>query len=225
MIKPEHSTSSLRHESKIPLQRNQYEDLKSALIQLGQHPKAIYPDRLIHSIYLDDHELNDYFDNISGISRRSKTRIRWYDDQTSALAIELKRKVIKLSDKRIIKIDNPAGKVPRHRSEYMELVRANSRALPVSQFISLYPVLEVEYQRSYFELAQGIRMTVDHSVRYRKLFPQPSIKWHRSPVDTVIEFKYPAGSEDTFEKLMRKLPFRIFRHSKYVIGIDSVCVG
>lgn len=221
---PEASTT-LRHESKIPLQYSQYLELKSALIQLGKYPKTSYPDRIIHSIYLDDHELTDYFENISGISRRSKTRIRWYNDDTKKLAIEIKRKVIKVSDKKIMAIENPAGTVPRCRSDFMKLVRSNSRTLPVSQFISLFPVLEVEYGRSYFELAADIRMTVDHSIRYKSLFPQQSHKWHRSPVDIVVEFKYPVGKEEIFGELLRNIPYRIFRHSKYVIGVDNVCVG
>jgi len=219
------STKNLRHESKIPLQHNQFVELKAALIKLGLYQKTSYPDRLIHSIYLDDHELSDYFDNISGISRRSKTRIRWYDDHTNKLALEIKRKVIKVSDKLIIEIENPGGTVPRCRPDYTKLVRSNSKRLPISQFISLFPVLEVEYRRSYFELAPEIRMTVDHSIRYRNLFPLLSSKWHRSPVDTVVEFKYPVGKEDVFARLLRNIPYRLFRHSKYVIGIDSVCVG
>ena len=222
---PDISTKNLRHESKIPLQHNQYVELTSALIQLGLQPKSSYPDRIIHSIYLDDHELSDYFDNISGISRRSKTRIRWYDDHSNELAIEIKRKVIKVSDKVIIKIENPAGTIPRSQSDYTKLVRSNSRKLPISQYIPLFPVLEVEYRRSYFELAADIRMTVDHSIRYKKLFPLESNRWHNSPVDTVIEFKYPVGMENDFEKLLRNIPYRIFRHSKYVIGVDCVCVG
>lgn len=221
----ETSTTGLRHESKVPLQRHQYVELQSALIQLGQHPKTSYPDRIIHSIYLDDHELNDYHDNISGISRRSKTRIRWYDNYTNNLVVEIKRKVIKVSDKKTIKIENPGGSVPRYRADYIKLVRSNSKILPVSQFASLFPVIEVEYHRSYYELADGIRMTADHSIRYRKLYPQPSSRWQHSPVDTVIEFKYPVGKEGAFERLMRNFPNRIFRHSKYVIGIDNVCVG
>ena len=219
------ATTILRHESKIPLQYSQYLELKSALIQLGKYPKPSYPDRVIHSIYLDDHELTDYFDNISGISRRSKTRIRWYNDDTKKLAIEIKRKKIKVSDKKIIQIENPAGTVPRCKSDFIKLVRLNRRVLAVSQFISLFPVLEVEYGRSYFELAADIRMTVDHSIRYKSLFPQQSKRWQRSPVDVVVEFKYPVGKEDIFSHLLRNIPYRIFRHSKYVIGVDNVCVG
>lgn len=222
---PEIFTNNLRHETKIPLQRNQFVKLKSELIHLGLYPKTTFPDRIIHSIYLDDHELTDYFDNISGISRRSKTRIRWYDDNKNKLAIEIKRKAIKVSDKKVIKIENPAASIPRSRSEYMKFIRSNSKALPISQFVSIFPVLEVEYHRSYYELAHDIRMTVDHAIRYKSLTPHISHKWHRSAVDTVVEFKYPVGKEDVFSRLLRNIPYRVFRHSKYVIGIDSVCVG
>ena len=194
----ETSTTGLRHESKIPLQRHQYVELQSALIQLGQHPRTSYPDRVIHSIYLDDHELNDYHDNISGISRRSKTRIRWYDNHTNNLVVEIKRKVIKVSDKKIIKIENPAGSVPRLQGRLYKLVRSNSKLCQSASSLSLFPVIEVEYHRSYYELADGIRMTADHSIRYRKLYPQPSSRWQHSPVDTVIEFKYPVGKEGAF---------------------------
>jgi len=225
MIKSEPSATGFRHESKLPLQHNQYVELKSALIQLGCHPKTSYPDRVIHSIYLDDHEFTDYYDNISGISRRSKTRIRWYDNHTNKLAIEIKRKVIKVSDKKIIRIENPGGAVPRTRSDYMKLVRSNSTIIPIGHFIFMFPVLEVEYRRSYFDLAPDLRMTLDRSIRYKSLFPQQSHRWRRSPVDTVVEFKYPVGKEDTFSRLLRDIPYRIFRHSKYVIGMDSVCVG
>jgi SPX domain protein involved in polyphosphate accumulation len=222
---PETQTNPLRHESKIPLQHDQTIELQAALLKLGLHPKSCYPDRIIHSIYLDDHELTDYFDNISGVSRRSKTRIRWYNEHTDTLALEIKRKIIKVSDKRIIRLNNPAGLIPRSRSAYMGLIRENSDKLSVSQFMSISPVLEVEYCRRYFLLSDNIRMTIDNKIRYKNLFPLQSSRWQRSPVDSVVEFKYPLGEEKNFSNLLRNLPFRIFRHSKYVIGVDNVCAG
>ena len=35
----------------------------------------------------------------------------------------------------------------------------------------------------------------------------------------------PVGQEADFQQLLRDLPFRIFRHSKYVVGIDTVAVA
>jgi SPX domain protein involved in polyphosphate accumulation len=192
---------------------------------MGVFPKKSYPDRIIHSIYLDDHEYTDYHDNVSGISRRSKTRIRWYDDVTSKLFLETKRKTVKVSEKHVIPVNNNHGKVPFDKHQYLKFVRENKIDFTGEHLQTLFPVLEVEYMRSYFELTTDIRMTIDRKIRYRKLYPVMSHSWHRSQVDTVVEFKYPIGLEAEFGQIMRGLPFRVFRHSKYVIGVDNVCVG
>ena len=215
----------LRHETKIPLQRSQSVELNSYLHQLGIHPKKTYPDRTIHSIYLDDHEYTDYHDNVSGISRRSKTRLRWYNDDTSHLSLEIKRKTNKVSEKQVIQLENTQGRLPFSRHEYLRLMRENNTGLSRSQFATLFPVLEVRYERSYFSLTPEIRMTIDRKIQFRKLYPHPGRRWHRSQVDMVLEFKYPLGEERSFSRILRNLPFRIFRHSKYVIGVDNVCVG
>ena len=93
-------------------------------------------------------------------------------------------------------------------------------------FLSLYePTLEVSYKRSYFTLQSEIRMTIDRKIQYRKLFPVTSWRMTYSPVDYVVEFKFPVGNESDFSNLLQDLPFRLFRHSKYTIGIDTVAIG
>ena len=87
------------------------------------------------------------------------------------------------------------------------------------------PVLEVSYWRRYFTLTEGIRMTVDSGIKYRKLWPLFTGKIWRSPVDYVIEFKYEIGLKQELHHLLRELPFRAFRHSKYIVGMDSTVVG
>ena len=67
-------------------------------------------------------------------------------------------------------------------------------------------------------------MTIDRSIRYRKLSPRRGLRMKRSPVDRVVEFKYPADNEMDFRNLLRNFPFRTFRHSKYVVGMDTVTV-
>ena len=43
--------------------------------------------------------------------------------------------------------------------------------------------------------------------------------------DYVVEFKYPVGHGKVFGDLLRNMPFRMFRHSKYVVGMDMVTIG
>ena len=74
------SANRFRHETKLPLQRQQYQELRPAFIGMGLHPRKTYADRRVHSIYLDTPEFDDYHDGVSGLSRRSKARFRWYQE-------------------------------------------------------------------------------------------------------------------------------------------------
>lgn len=216
----------LRYETKVPMQQQQYWALVSSLSHLGLRSERAYADRMVHSIYFDSCEYDDYHDNVSGISSRSKTRIRWYDADTIQIAIETKRKRNKVSEKEVIRLENISGEIPRDSYSARAFIEPHLDSnISIRMLNSVFPTLEVEYKRSYYHLAPKIRMTVDRKMRFRKLYPIISDYWRHSPVDFVVEFKYPVGLEKEFGDLMRDMPNRIFRHSKYVIGMDSVCVG
>ena len=221
-----HSPSQLiRREIKLPLQSNQYTEFLLSLVDRGIHPRRTYAPRLVHSIYLDTIEFDDYFDNVSGISHREKIRIRWYDEKVELMALEVKSKKNKVSGKRVIDIRNPDQIIPTSRCGLHALLRLNRSILPQALFSSYRLALEVEYVRSYFELSPHIRMTIDRKIQYRKLSPHRGLRMKRSPVDYVVEFKYPVDNEMDFRDLLRGIPFRTFRHSKYVVGMDTVTIG
>jgi hypothetical protein len=219
------SSNRFRHETKLPLQRQDYQELRPAFIGMGLHPRRIYADRRVHSIYLDTPAFDDYHDSVSGLSRRSKTRFRWYQEDAALMVLEIKRKKNKVATKYLFQMTNPGEFIPRDQPLLQGLVKENPKKFPPG-FIGLYrPVLEVDYLRSYFELIVGIRMTIDQKIQYRKLSPTIGRQMTRSPVDYVVEFKYMVGQETEFRDLLRNLPFRLFRHSKYVVGMDTVTVG
>ena len=59
------------------------------------HPmgfKKAYPDRQVNNYYLDTLELNYFYQNIDGISKRRKFRYRWYDDYTNIKEVQLEIK-------------------------------------------------------------------------------------------------------------------------------------
>jgi len=217
----------IRRETKVPLQYDQYQEFLSALINLGVHPRKTYADRVVRSVYLDTIEFDNYLDNVSGVSRRHKIRMRWYDERADPILLEIKTKRNKVSGKQVIELANPSNNIPINHNEMRALFRNHHPNLPLPEGIlaSHRLVLEVEYLRSYFELKKNIRMTIDKNIRYRSLFPRRGLRMKRSPVDRVIEFKYPVGIENDFRNLLRHFPFRTFRHSKYVVGMDTVVVS
>jgi hypothetical protein len=215
----------LRYETKIPLQGLQLIDLRSAFITVGVTLKQSFADRMVHSIYMDTLDFDDYYDNISGISQRSKTRIRWYNESTENMALEIKKKNGKISQKEIMELSNPSGLIPRNLSLVNSLFSVNPNK-PVSTICPLRrPVLEIQYCRQYFQIASGIRVTVDRDIRCGRLLSSRSIRMTKFPVGAVVEFKYGADQRQKFLNLIRGLPFRPFRHSKYVIGLDVAGVG
>jgi SPX domain protein involved in polyphosphate accumulation len=186
-------TNDFRHELKVPYQYAQFVEFTSWLQSAGLHPIKQFSDRLIHSVYLDSSSLDDYQDNVSGQSRRGKLRIRWYNDSTENMVLELKNKRGKLGNKQIITLDNPDGDLPFDRSVANRLLRSNERSLAIARQSNLFPCLHVQYQRTYYKIAPEIRMTIDKQIRYQKLYPINSARTTASLVDVVVEFKYASG--------------------------------
>ncbi len=212
-----------RYEIKIPLQMDQFVEFESSLKGLCLYPKKVYQDRTIHSIYLDTPLFKSYNDNVSGAGNRVKIRFRYYDNDIKNVRLEYKIKNNKASTKKVIDIKNEDGLDLTVADNIKEIVHQNSK---ISKDICChYPVLEVGYKRSYFEISKDIRMTIDRDIKYRKLYPQKNSFFVSSPVYSVIEFKYPLSKQSELKKLLYNLPFRIFRHSKYVIGVDTVCAA
>ena len=103
------SSNRFRYETKLPLQRLQYQELTPIFIEMGLPPRRKYADRRVHSIYLDTPEINDYHDSISGLSRRSKTRFRWYQEDAEHMVLEIKRKKNKIATKNLFPMKPLAG--------------------------------------------------------------------------------------------------------------------
>ena len=213
--------SEYRYETKVPLEKGQYIELQAWLLGALYKPRETYPRRTIHSVYCDDVNLTNYFENVSGISDREKVRLRWYNDNCEDIALERKLKTNKLNRKDIVRLDNSKGTPPDTFQAILALFSQNDIE---HQFDMdrLKPMVEICYDRDYFELAPGVRLTLDTNITTRRLNPVPSELKSRSPVFAVMEIKYPPELAPMAKESIKGLPFRVFRHSKYVIGIDSV---
>ncbi len=218
-------TPPWRSELKVPLDEFQYQSFIDWLSETGLKLQRCFPDRLVQSVYLDSENLDDYHDNVAGISRRGKVRFRWYDQQPATMVLEMKNKEGRHSNKYVIPLPNERKLVPDDRSTMRELLSSEQKAGGVIRQQLLFPTLGVSYKRSYFELAPGLRMTMDRNIRYRGLFPHRSSSQSASPVARVVEFKFPVERRREVASMLSGMPARIFRHSKYVVGLDTVCAG
>ncbi|MFT5483242.1 MAG: SPX domain protein involved in polyphosphate accumulation [Halieaceae bacterium] len=216
-------TTPWRCELKIPLQYRQYVNFDRWLVDNGIRRDKPYADRVVHSVYLDSADFDDYLDNVSGISARGKIRLRWYNDAVDGLVVELKNKRGKLSQKELIQLQNCTGRAPLDSSDVRLALRSHPRSAQLARQLALFPTLHARYSRSYYEISSGIRMTVDSDICYQRLYPMASRHLAHSAVDRVIEIKYSQSRQADVASILQGMPARIFRHSKYVIGVDSVC--
>jgi hypothetical protein len=193
------------------------------------HPavfREAYRPRYVNNIYLDTPSLDHYQDNVRGLSRRVKCRIRWYGSPRGPVArptLELKRKdgLVGTKETRpLLPFDLEGDFDPRHVFEKSELPAPLLYDLRV-----LRPVLINRYRRRYFVSRDGIyRVTIDSDLGYRGVahgLGRPG-SWLGSDGRVIIELKYGLGHEDGASRLASRFPFRVTRSSKYVIGVEAL---
>ena len=78
----------MRYERKYLVEKNNSLVFKQFLIR--NNFKSVYEKRKVNSIYFDTNDFKFYEENINGISRRKKVRLRWYNNQFKKPTVEIK---------------------------------------------------------------------------------------------------------------------------------------
>ena len=192
---------SFRSEKKYKLSYGDSFKIKSQLISLGM--KKLFPDREIHSEYLDTKELKMFSDSEEGILPRKKIRYRWYNS-----AQEVHKE---------IKISSIEG---RYKKTYfigpIKLSQLNQNKLYDKNYGAIYPYILIKYLREYF-IYKKLRFTFDTNIEYEKI--DSNIIFKSIDKDCVMEIKASSTiNDDYLEKIMYK---QTERFSKYCRGIKS----
>ena len=196
-----------------------------ALIRL--HPAAfreIYHARWVNNVYLDTPAFDHYEANVRGLSNRVKCRIRWYGDLQGPVGrptLELKRKRGVVGSKEshpLQPFDHGDGFDARALLAKSDLPEALHHELA-----PLRPVLTNRYRRRYYLSADGsYRLTLDDELGYWPIGPAAGRFrcFVAEEPRVVLELKYALGHEEGASRIATRLPFRITRNSKYVVGVD-----
>ena len=182
----------------------------------------------VSSLYFDDARLSACRENVDGSSRRSKVRLRWYDAPfpSEGLFFEIKRRRGQSTSKERISL--PLSR-PLDQAALAETTRALSRSLPPPQAEALLArpeaIVLVEYERSYFEAAGGLRITVDRDLAFysQSGHLRPTRRFPVRARDVVIlEAKASMGNEERVREILHPLQPRATRSSKYVLGCQAL---
>jgi hypothetical protein len=154
-----------RCERKYPLSAAAILELRWWQRNHGHGFEPTYPSRDVNNIYFDSPNWDSYSDNLSGTSRRTKCRLRWYGDlkTVQAATFEVKHRRHAIGDKRQQRI--PMGELELASLPVGGLYGRLRPLLPADLRLWLdqvhMPVLFNRYRREYYATWAGIRMTVD----------------------------------------------------------------
>ncbi len=221
------AVTGLRYEMKLVCNAAQVAQARS---WIRLHPAGFvtsYPLRRVNTVYFDTPQLGFYDENLAGISRRDKVRMRWYGNSVVGIqpCLELKQKQNLLGRKKrwplpcLIDLTRPW-------QETMDLVLAHSdRTFALALQVATQPALITRYMREYFVTTDGeIRCTLDYEQEAydQRLSAKPNLHV-RLPVRplAIIEVKAPASHGERLWEAVAQFPVRRHRNSKYAIGIQQ----
>ena len=177
--------------------------------------KKIYFERMVHSIYFDNENLKNVWDNINGFSQRSKYRIRWYNDlKNSKVFLEEKNKLNQTTFKK-------KSEIGPFKNEKDLMIFLNSNEFQKKYLFkykyNLKNVLKVSYKRSYFiDPKKKIRVTLDQNITVNKKYINNN--FGISLDKNIIKLKYDVTDSNYCNQLIlnSRLDNRNKKYSKYV---------
>jgi len=163
-----------------------------------------YNNRNITSIYFDNKNLSMFHDSEEGSTPRKKIRIRYYENKSENLNLEKK-------------INSQEGKYKitcKLNLKYLNFYK--KRGLYDSTYGTCYPLLFVNYNRSYYK-KKNFRITLDTNISFKN-FLYPNFKFSENFL--ILEVKI----SDKFDVPLdlQQLPLNKIRYSKYSEGIKKV---
>jgi len=199
-----------RYELKFVLSQN---DLSSLYTFINQHAslfKVSFPERTVNNIYFDNINFDCCFQNLDGISQRTKIRYRWYGNHENfgSGQLELKIKNNALGTKKYFDLMHTNGIDDLEREVQKIFYKQSLQASLHNQYSRKY---YVDYSRKY-------RITIDQNLAYwlpNQFSNVPSYSDNR----IIVELKFNEEDSNGADFITSKFPFRLSKHSKYGSGL------
>lgn len=181
--------------------------------------KPLYEPRQVNNVYFDTEAFSSYKNNVDGIAQRKKYRVRWYGDLQSIVQspkLEIKIRNNELGDK--ITYDLTSFNL----SDISDLIKEVNSNCPETGR-NLQAKLFNSYYRCYFISPDGkFRITIDTNLEYSPVLNSNLKKNHfyKDHQSIILELKYDSIYDDQVDEILRFIPFRRSKNSKYVSGIE-----
>jgi len=211
-----------RYEIKYVLDELDFHYIKIFLLR--NNAIKTFHDRKVHSLYFDT-PFNDFCkENLNGSSERTKVRLRWYNHFTCP-TLEFKLRRDRVGAKQIFKIkkvtEEDLYKLPLNLLS--NKIFKNVKSL-VNYRSHLIPVVYINYEREYFELNNGIRITIDKNIITKPVTVNQPLNFHKeiSNKNIIVEIKFSKKLKPLASTLIKNLELSPTRHSKYLHGLTRI---
>jgi hypothetical protein len=225
---------SPRYEIKLHCEPYHLEQLHAWVRVHPDHWRVTYPPRQVNNLYFDTYDYKSLNDNLGGVSRRRKLRLRWYGPGLEAITtaqLELKCKEGMVGWKETWLLDASSvgcrQELDLPHQSWSALRQAIQNATDAQAHLWMarfsYPVLINHYQRAYYATAdRTVRLTIDSRLHsYDQRFSAHPNTRRRSPVPdcVIVELKADRQHYSRLVNLLAQFPIRMDRYSKYVQGM------
>ncbi len=226
---------SIRQEKKYTFSPSKISEVRSKILNSKFLMTKRYNNRFVNSIYLDSLNFENYSENLSGLSSRSKARIRWYSknqfghiSEGMELILEIKLRLNMMGNKLSYSFKAPKGFKNLGANELIQYLRSiiPINFLPYIDHSNIFS-LAVSYEREYYEdISNKIRATIDSNLAYASpginILDVGNIPMYM-PEYNILELKYPQYIEDDLSELkFNDIDITPGRHSKYAVGLNTV---
>ncbi len=211
----ERQNNIYRYERKYILGINYLNEFLASLHSQNYFKK--FPDRTINNMYYDDYNFLSVSENLDGLSKRKKYRVRWYGSSSnrSNKKLEIKIKNEFLNYKKNINLGliklNDLNKIDEFKDDVINSLFDSKDFNYYSLLLTKRPSLFNSYKRMYFEnQLDNVRLTIDNDL----FFFSPITKLNLKERNIIIEAKF--NKDVNFLNKFNGLS--LTRYSKYVKG-------
>lgn len=223
---------NLRYERKFIYQNSDLEDVIQIVFANSFCFKEVFVKRKVNNVYFDDNNYSFYKQNVSGIGKREKFRLRWYGEdfnRVNGATFEIKIKYGEVGDKISYKMEDFKASLSELSKEEIcylisENVKNSSDSLRI-KFGQLQPTLYNSYERKYYlSFCEKFRITLDYN---QEFFDPNAVNFLMSKQiiderEIVLELKYNVEHDDEARRLTQELDSRLTKNSKYVNGVERI---
>ena len=210
-----------RFERKWVYYSNNILSLINSLVRSKLFFRYQFPKRKVNSIYFDDNYYSSVIENLDGINKKTKLRLRWYGDKSRIIdpKFEFKNKIRFITKKKQIKGEE------FNSLDFPKVLNLKKIQNIINEKYfykkKIYPTISTHYEREYLISADNsIRATVDFNLEsiYLKNFSQIKLNKNFSNI-TILEIKYPINLDSLLRKKLNNITLRLSKNSKYVYSV------